>query len=263
MFNQATHKLLSLKILKWLWFVWLIYLPINLFFKFGVDSAYVGGRLVDYLIPKIYVSDLLMLIIVGGYLTILISTSSNTKKALLNLSQAQLHWLRVAGLFLILGVNQAWSLHPTVATVQFVRYLLMICFGLFSYWQRQLLKPVLLPGIVLAIIVQFSLGIFQFLRQVPLAPYAWLGESRINQVTGIAKFDWLGQERTLAYGSTAHPNILAGVVLILGLITAQLIDKKQLKIRHLTLSNNLIKTGIFAIIISTLFITQSLSLIHI
>src|SRR5260221_404184 len=43
-------------------------IPSNLFLKFLVDSAYVNGLLVDYLLPKLYVSDLPILLMLGIWL---------------------------------------------------------------------------------------------------------------------------------------------------------------------------------------------------
>src|SRR5579859_6736082 len=38
-------------------------IPSNLFLKFGVNTSYVHGLLVDYLLPKLYASDLPILLL--------------------------------------------------------------------------------------------------------------------------------------------------------------------------------------------------------
>lgn len=38
--------------------------PTNLFLKFLVDRAYVGGILVDYLLPKLYLSDIFVFLLI-------------------------------------------------------------------------------------------------------------------------------------------------------------------------------------------------------
>jgi len=104
-----------------------------------------------------------------------------------------------------------------------------------------------------------SLGLFQFVRQIPLAEYPWLGESRITGVTSIAKFEWRGQERTLAYGSTAHPNIFAGVILVFGLLIWELSGHTKLKLGKLTIPKNGIKGVALTAVLLTLVMTQSWS----
>ena len=49
------------KFYPWLIAFLIFFIPTNLFFKFTIPTAYVDGLLVDYLLPKIYASDLIIL----------------------------------------------------------------------------------------------------------------------------------------------------------------------------------------------------------
>jgi len=59
--------------------------------------------------------------------------------------------------------------------------------------------------------VQFILGIYQFFLQKPLLPYYFLGEPKFEPYYRLSRYIFNGQEKILAYASTAHPNILAAV----------------------------------------------------
>ena len=52
------------KISKFLYFVLLFILPINLGKHFEIFDSYVGGVLVDYLVPTVFVQDILVVLII-------------------------------------------------------------------------------------------------------------------------------------------------------------------------------------------------------
>jgi len=212
--NKHQQKLIKV-LIQILFVVWLIYLPINLFWKFNVDLAYVNGRLVDYLIPKIFVTDVLM----ASFIFINLTQKKIRQKIAGTIKNflTEPNGLVIIIFFIVLGISQLLAQHQLIATMTWMRLALITVFGLTFFCSHSITKPVVNLGISLSFLIQIGIGLFQFFKQIPLAPYWVLGESRINQVIDIAKFVWLGQERVLAYGSTAHPNILAGVVVIFSL----------------------------------------------
>lgn len=214
------------KLLVLLTFLLVFFLPTNLFFKLQEQTAYHQGIFIDYLIPKVYLTDL---ITVAIFLTYLISNSNklrlNQKNKLAKLKEffcrqwVEYKTIIILGLLILL--RQFFTPYPLAATWFFCKILEML--GLLvvlrktsakiekSKLHTQIFQLVLLSSLLF----QTILATWQFMYQKPLFGYLPLGESRLNQVNNIAKTVWInGEERILSYGSTAHPNILAGTAVI-------------------------------------------------
>src|SRR5689334_2459990 len=89
----------------------LFLVPSNLFFKFWTESAYVHGLLVDYLIPKLYASDLLIIAF-----CVVAVMQKNVRMKLLRAFQKIIGGEKVSSVFLILCftfvVRQFLSSYP-------------------------------------------------------------------------------------------------------------------------------------------------------
>jgi hypothetical protein len=103
-------------------------------------------------------------------------------------------------------------------------------------------------AVLAALLFQSSLALVQFSRQQPLFEYSVLGETQFTGAINIARVDFREGERVLPYGTTAHPNILAGVVVILTIIWLRSRSSKQLTWKELVL---------VALVNVVLFLTQS------
>jgi len=187
---------------------WIFLIPSNLFLKFGENQAYVHGLLVDYLLPKLYLSDFFSLALLGlSWWTIL-------KQERRRLSLLPWPKILVLGIFL-LGLRQFFTPHP-LAAVWFAFHLLMI--GLLG-WGLQfqtifLKKPVVFFTLVSTIFFQTLVASYQFWAQKALFGYWFLGEPDLLRGIGIAAGVFAGAEKILPYGTTAHPNILAGTMVV-------------------------------------------------
>jgi O-antigen ligase len=62
------------------------------------------------------------------------------------------------------------------------------------------------------VIFQSCIGLYQFINQKSLSGYLLLGEPQLVQTLGLAREVVWGAERVLPYGTTAHPNILGGIL---------------------------------------------------
>ena len=227
------------KISQILVFAFVFTLPINLFYKFSLDGGYVRGLLVDYLIPKIYLHQIFMLLVLGLHwprklLTIPFPTN---KKALL-----------LSILFGALIIRQFLTTNPSAA----LSYLLSLSLGVLMFYilqQKPVCKKAALFGAIAALITQSSLAIAQFVKQASIFPYQILGESNLHNLANISKGQFSDIEKILPYASTAHPNILAVFIVLFSIIIIEKCAKKH----HLI-------TG--ALIINTLlmiYLTQSWS----
>ena len=168
--------------------------------------------LVDYLIPKIYLSDILLLLNVGlNYLDKKNQKKVQIKNKKLNKIDIPFFILIIFLLLYQLGQQSLlcglWSL----------RVLLLISF-MQQISQSKLFKQHFYRALLLAVIWQSFLAYYQFIKQAPLANYHWFGESQFQTSFNISRGYFLNQEKILPYAATAHPNILAGMIVVFSII---------------------------------------------
>jgi len=218
--------------------------PSNLFLKFFVDGAYVNGLLVDYLIPKLYLSDIfILLILIIWFLQSTsrqIKTNLNTKTVI------------TASLIFIFVSYQFLTAKPLASLWYFLKLAEMGLFALFLTKHKKLLITNHILAVLLAsLLFQSSLAIYQFFAQTSFANYLFLGETNLNNYIGLAKGVFNGVEKILPYGSTAHPNILAGFLVIYLALATKLISK------HKKISSIYYLVSAFSLY--ALYLTQSVS----
>lgn len=219
-------------------------IPSNLFVKCCETTGYVNGLFIDYLLPKFFVSDVLILaILILGSVWLLIS---NKKKQQFNLpsilNYTSTHRLIVTTLllFLVLGMRQVTASHPMAALWYFGKLVEVVLLGFFlAHFIRSIAtkkipllrqkKFWLLISLALAITICFQscLAIFQYTQQHELVGFHFLGEPQLTQPLSLARITLSsGTIKVLPYGTTAHPNVLAGVIAIY-LLLWFLIQQKQ------------------------------------
>jgi len=181
--------------------------PSNLFFKFDQFDWSIRGLQVDYLLPKIYLSDL------AAAISIVILTYWKEKS--IKIQNIKTTKLEIFGLLIGLGffVRQIFTPFPAAAISEILRLSLILWLGILGhfFWAK-LNQKILWWALVTTNIFQACLGIRQFFTQKSLATYSTLlGETDLSSFAGIA-FGNFGRwgEKILPYGTTAHPNILAG-----------------------------------------------------
>lgn len=199
-----------------------------------MHNAYVHGLLVDYLIPKVYLVEFFLL-------PFLILGINQFKKFKLNKF--------ISILVLVLLIRQLFS--PNImASLTYLLHLTEVFLFFYIIRRDSLFKTktadqVGLFTIVGTIIFQSLLAIYQFIFQRSLLAYQFLGETNLHNLANISHAQFSFGERILPYGTTAHPNILAGLVVIFSIIA---INKMRHSIVFITLNTFLI-----------IFLTQSLS----
>lgn len=204
--------------------------PTNFFLTLSENYSYVNGLRVDYLIPKLY-------LVAGLIIGYLLLRWWQTKKLLTWLKQ-QINWLKnqyLSGFsWLLLGaiiITQTIITAPVSGTWYLAGLLLVIIFGLSlpSKVKNPANSPLITGAFISAVIFQSAIGIFQFVQQQSLVGYYLLGEPNIARFLGLAKVVVTGKELVLPYGTTAHPNVLAGFLAVY-LLTIWLITIKQTKV---------------------------------
>lgn len=228
----------TIDLIKLFLFFFIIFtFSINLFYKLSLDGAYVRGLLVDYLIPKIYLVEIFLI----PFLLIGIKYLSKVKID-----------TYLCLLILLLILRQLLSQSPLAAFIHLLHIAEILLFfkiiKLDPLFKKRSAEMFALGAMLSVIIFQSLLAIYQFIFQKSLLAYKFLGETNLMDLANISKAQFFFAEKILPYGATPHPNILAGVVVILSILIINKI--KNFKAMQLTLIVN-------ALLI--IFLTQSVS----
>lgn len=240
------------------WFSFLLILliftvPTNLFLSFSSGSEYVHGLRVDYLIPKLYLSDLVVIAILVSCLFFfrpaigrVLSRAAMTPKKYLVL---------VFVLIAVFFARQFFTEVPLISVVAFFRLIVMVLLTLFiSKLSKYLEKSWLLIAVAATVLFQSLVALFQWFTQTSVYGYALLGEPNISHPLGLAKTMWWGSEAILPYGTTAHPNVLGGFLAVYLTALLYITSNYKLKAWHQTFV-----LVAFVIGLGTLLLTHSVS----
>jgi len=210
-------------------------LPINLFWKISLDNAYLNGFLVDYLIPKIYLIEIPLFVF---FIVEIFSLRKNIIKSLKHFFSEEKTWLILTALIFIgrqfFSANVAASLNQLLHIIEALL--------LFYFLKEDPLfhknKSKIVSTLKITIIFQSFLAYLQFALQRSIFPYWVLGESNLSAWANISRGILFNQEKILAYASTAHPNILAGIISIFTILILEKDQRKNWQ-KYLFVINNL------------------------
>ncbi len=237
-------------------FCLLIFLiPSNLFLSLAKDTAYVRGLRVDYLLPKIYASDLAVL----GMIALLsyrsweqIKKNSTTNST----TEAPLLTLVIGALLLtLISVRQLTSPAPLASWWYLIKICEMVALAFLVIKHRSVIdRRAVTAAVIVTLLFQSILGIAQFQHQNSIFPsYLFLGETRLSSPAGIEHAQLLGSDHILPYGTTAHSNILGGTIslMLLWLMSSLKMTKKP--------SVVVLYLAVVTLSLITLWLTQSWS----
>lgn len=169
-----------------------------------MPQSYVLGILVDYLIPKLYLTEILVL----GIL-------------LLTPWQKPKNWLfpTALGIFLLTLLPSVWGASLLVVAIS--RFAQLTLWLAFAFWVSQntaLFKKELLTLLSLSVGGVVILALAQLHFQHSIFGYWALGEPVLSpSLGGVAKGSFLGVSFLRPYGTFPHPNVLGGVLSVLAL----------------------------------------------
>lgn len=199
---------------KRIFYLLVLLLPMNLGKHFEILDSYVWGLLVDYLVPTIYVQDIL---VIGILFFWLLEKGIPKKETFIKFFNAKYIQVLIFFLFsMLLSVFVSQRLIPSMYT--FVRFFLYV--GLFLYvvyevkLERDFYKIVNLVSY--GVIFLGILSIAQFLKQGSVFNnYLFLGEQPYSVSTwGIVKEKIFGVGKVASYGLFKHPNTFGGFLAI-------------------------------------------------
>ncbi len=191
--------------------------PANLFLQFNTQSAMVRGLVVDYALPRISIQEIILIGLLLAGLWHARGLASTLKSA----SKRWQTWATVIAV-LALGYRQTQAMFAAAAVVQFGEYmvvgaLLWLILNSKTLRQRVTLffkSPVGIYSLLATVLFQSLVALYQFWWQRSLAGYWFLGEGNMQAWTGLSRVSWGGAQLTAPMGTTAHPNILAGVLVV-------------------------------------------------
>jgi len=269
-------------------------IPSNLFLNLTKNNAFVQGILVDYLIPKLYLSDIFIgLLFILWFIDLSIrqlhkphpftKSDRSTSTAPTHQPSAIGHWLLDIGYYflppraqrsrpylatlinspafltyttifwlMVLLTTSVVSTNPTSSAWTIIK---LIEFTLLILWLKghlelhRLTKP-----LAFTMIFQSLIAAIQWIQQRSILGYLFLGETSLRINGHLAKTSIGGQVRVLPYGTTAHPNILAGFLTI-GILILIISTKLNLK----SLRHHWLLVITFALSLLAITLTQSIS----
>jgi hypothetical protein len=193
---------------KTIFYLLLALLPLNLAKHFIGDYSYVNGILVDYLMPAVYVTDLLILALVA----LCISSPDSYQGEPPRFGKFIVFFLLLFTFFSLLSAQQ---------TIPALYRFIKLAEGVFLFYyitrfvdlKKDL--PKISTALSIAVIWASLLGILQFVIQKPVFGYLPFGEVQSQLYNpNIAKVTIFGKLMIRSYGPFPHPNIFAGFLAI-------------------------------------------------
>jgi hypothetical protein len=204
-------------------------LPLNIFKVWRLATSYWQGHFIDYWAPKIYLSELLVVLLCLASLwwwwqTKKIWALVQNRPRLMphfRLQLSSIVYLLIVGggVFTIIR-----SLLAPESLAALSWWLGIGCVLALGYWlhihpkfQRQVWQALVLTGLGQSIVV-----LYQFWTQSPLLPHRWLGEPQFRSFEHLAMSQFFSSVRYLPYGTTPHPNVAAAWLVVTLLVTMNL-----------------------------------------
>lgn len=198
----------------WRFVVWILIflIPTNWFLQLSDSSQYLAGNRVDYLIPKLYPLELLL----WGIILIALTKVTIRNKLCKRLKTISNGWWIVLALGLL---SQLTSPIPELVLGWILKLGSIIGIRILAQdhlpkFLDRTLKQTVLIALQSTVFFQSIVALWQFWLQQNMAGYWFFGESNLHHFASISKVVISGREYIAAYGTTAHPNILAGILAV-------------------------------------------------
>lgn len=216
---------------KFFFYSLLLFLPVQLGRHFWPEEAFVWGIRIDYLAPTVYLTDIVILLLIGAWIWEKIQSTPGVSQIrhLGSFKKLKKFWPGfLIALFLL--VNCLLAKNQWVA---FYKLIKIIEFGALAWYVGVVRK---IGGIrkkiigFLAVSVCYSsvIAIIQFLKQGSIGGIVWwLGERTFTSATpGIAQISFFGRLFLRPYATFPHPNVLGGfLALTLPIIIFQILNR--------------------------------------
>ena len=210
---------------KYLFQLLVLLTPTQLAYHFWPVQSFIRGARVDYLSPTFYLTDLIIILILGLWFLYEIrnklSTGFNPK---------------ILFVLLFVLLNIIFAVSPVIAAFKWVKLVMFFLIAFYITRQKNFettgwfVKP-----LIISLILVVLIGAGQFILRKSLGgPFYFLGERNFTiNTSGISLVYLFGENYLRAYSVFSHPNSLAGYLLVSSILilinTKRLLYSKQLK----------------------------------
>ncbi len=186
-------------------YIFLFFLPTQLGLHFFPRFSFISGVPIDYLLPTLYMTDILAIILIALHYKSLLQTFKN--KFFL-------------GFLVLLGINILFAHSQPMALYKNARILEIICLFL-VFKNLQLNLKFVLISFTAGALFEVSLALMQFIYKHSLqGVFYYFGERYMQLSTpGIAKASLNGIEILRPYATFSHPNSMGGFYLLIYIFT--------------------------------------------
>ncbi|MEK7595269.1 MAG: O-antigen ligase family protein [Patescibacteria group bacterium] len=197
-----------------LFFLILLFFPLNLSKHFILNSSFVSGLLLDYLIPTIYVSDIL-LFLVACFLAVKLFVLHRK----VSISNKFKHLLYVLVGYLLVLFLRVENIQAFVYSLKTTLFLILVFYFSVFFSFKKTFKAFSL-ALSITMFLEALLGIFQFFgRGSVFDNFLFFGEVPYSFNTlGITRESYFGVMMVAPYATFPHPNVFGGF-LVFALLT--------------------------------------------
>ncbi len=197
----------------------LIFLPINLAKHFFFAFCYVDGILVDYLIPTVYLTDILIWGLLGIWVfrEVRMFRGFREWRGIGWCFKSYFVFLFSCFLVFIFGLSALFAQNQPAAVYRWLKLLEYVLFALYVAKNVDLKKDfsTIVKLLSVGVLVVSVLAIAQWFKQGSIFGYWFLGENKYTVSTpGIAILDFTGIRKARPYGTFPHPNVLGGYLAV-------------------------------------------------
>ena len=210
-----------MKLHRKLFWLLILLLPVQLGRHFWPDFTFILGLKIDYLAPTLYLSDILIVGILGLW-----GWEIRRIRYLIGKTLKRYWW--VIAIFIYLLVNALLAQNQGAALYKFIRIIEFSLLGLYVAKNRYSLLTIRYP-LFWAVVYSSLIATVQFFKQSSLGGlFYWLGERTFDLTTpGIAKAVIDGRLLLRPYSIFSHPNSLAGFLLIALILTTPFLKRNK------------------------------------
>lgn len=185
-------------------FLFLLSLPTQLALHFWPPFSFIFGLKIDYLAPKLYLQDIIFLLVLIFNKNSLFSKLKTIKKESFFL------------VFFLFVVNLYFSLNRYITLFAWIRFFEFFLLFFLVSSQKKKFFPMFVKLLPFFVFFEFFLSLYQMVYGKSANGIFWIfGERKFNLLTpGIAKTSLFGKVFLRPYGTFSHPNSLAGFFLV-------------------------------------------------
>lgn len=196
-----------------LFFLLLLTLPTQLGRHFWPSWTQILGLRVDYLSPRIYLTDIFIFLLFLFFLPQLVSFLKRARQEKTKVLAGLIFFLAFLSLRILKTQTPAIGFYQLLKFMEFAFFAFYLTQALKTYQQFEKAMMVLSFGVIFESLLSWG----QFLKQGSLGGFFWwLGERTFSgQTPGIAQAALNGELVLRPYGTFPHPNVLAGFLVVI------------------------------------------------